>query len=185
MYISYSTIRNARKPMEENRQTQNRYVEMLRAAAPYASRNARNSLDIALQIQNIAGRLSGTNSDLSAASLGDSPDMEACDLDGEQGGDLEAMLLQIQEHCSPREQNTIGMMLNFTRAGKLFRGYQGFMRDQNMQTADMSAQDTSTSSNNPGSNMNNQGNTIMNFLLSQLSPEQKSTLEVMKMLMDN
>lgn len=167
---------NTQDAMQENR---NRYLEMLRAAAPYAPRHARNSLDVVIQIQDIASKISGNQRPLAAASMenGENADLEACDMEGD-AGDTEAMLMQISNFCTPREQDTIHMILNFVRAGKLFRNYQNFMQDRGESDADLEA---SEATGPFGGNRNN----IIEFLLTQLTPEQKSTFDMMKMMVDN
>lgn len=82
-------------------------------------------------------------------------DLEACDM----GNQPEDMLLSIREYCTPREADFIQMILNFRKASHLFQSYREFM------------------SNHKDSS---QGNHLMDFLMTQLPPEQKQLFEQLK-----
>ena len=82
-------------------------------------------------------------------------DLEACGMETHP----EEMLLQLQEYCTPREADFIQMILNFRKARQLFQNYRDF-----------------TSSHSDSENPNN----MMDFLFSQLPPEQRQLFEQVK-----
>ncbi len=79
-------------------------------------------------------------------------DLEACGMDVRP----EEMLMQIQEYCTPREADFIQMILNFRKARHLFQSYREFMSTHNNSS---------------------QSNNMMDFLITQLPPEQKQLFE--------
>lgn len=142
-----------------------RYVDMLKAAAPYAPASAQAPIAALLQLQSISDQIADMRhgqfekivreqADLEAAEL------EACDMDQ---GNMEAMLTQMENFCSPREREMIHMILNFTRAGKMLRSYQQFSRQMGV----------SGKSPSP-----------MDFLMTQLNEEQRAAFEMMRMMME-
>lgn len=82
-------------------------------------------------------------------------DMEACGMEARP----EDMLLSIQEYCTPREADLIQMILNFRKASHLFQSYREFMSTQNG---------------------GNHSNNMMDFLITQLPPEQKQLFEQLR-----
>lgn len=82
-------------------------------------------------------------------------DLESCSMESHP----EEMLMQIQEYCTPREADFIQMLLNFRKARQLFQNYRDF-----------------TSSHSDAENTSN----MMDFLFSQLPPEQRQLFEQMK-----
>ena len=82
-------------------------------------------------------------------------DLEACGMEAHP----EELLMQIQEYCTPREADFIQMILNFRKARHLFQSYREFM---------------SSHSDNAGQN------NMMDFLITQLPPEQKQLFEQIK-----
>ncbi len=82
-------------------------------------------------------------------------DLEACDMEIHP----EEMLTQLQEYCTPKEADFIQMLLNFRKARQLLRNYRDF-----------------TSSCSDSENPNN----MMDFLFSQLPPEQRQLFEQVK-----
>lgn len=87
-------------------------------------------------------------------------DLEACEM----GTHPEDMLLSIQEYCTPREADFIQMILNFRKASHLFQSYREFMSNR-----------TDTS----------QSNNLMDFLITQLPPEQKQLFEQLRAFSGN
>lgn len=154
-----------------------RQMAMLKAAMPYVMPERRHAIEMLLQadaLVHTARKIPTGSSDYS---------LEAAELHGDAAGirqsapfhpDPENMLLRIQEYCTPQESDLIQMVLNFIHAGKLFRGYQEFQKNHPVQKqADLSA--ASSSGNNQ----------LMEFLLSRLNPEQKSTFEQFQKIMYN
>lgn len=158
-----------------------RRMAMLRAAQPYTSGQQRYALDLLLQ----------ANSLINTARGGMAGDLEAC----ETAAQPEEMLLHMQEYCTPRESDLVQMILNFIKASHLFQNYREFMAAQSPSDApgDLQAAGLGMPSANPlqmllqllggfGGSMGNSGgnNYLMEFLISQLSPEQQQLFEQLK-----
>ena len=155
-----------------------RRMAMLRAAQPYTSGQQRYALDLLLQ----------ANALINTARGGMSGDLEAC----ESAAQPEEMLLHMQEYCTPRESDLVQMILNFIKASHLFRNYREFMASRGFSEApgDLKAPGLGMPSANPlqmllqllggfgGSTGTSGGNNyLMEFLISQLSPEQQQLFE--------
>lgn len=82
-------------------------------------------------------------------------EIRACNM--ETVGDIEGMMESVREYCNEPEQETVNMVLNFVRAQNLYRRYRNYV---------------STYKNNSESGM-------MDFLMSQLSPEQQDMFNQM------
>ncbi len=82
-------------------------------------------------------------------------EIRACNM--ETVGDIEGMMESVREYCNEPEQETVNMVLNFVRAQNLYRRYRNYV---------------STYKNNSESGM-------MDFLMSQLSPEQRDMFNQM------
>ncbi|MBE5937857.1 MAG: hypothetical protein E7265_07485 [Lachnospiraceae bacterium] len=87
-------------------------------------------------------------------------DMEACDTGSV--GDVEGMMESIKDFCNPKELETVNLVLNFVRAQRMYRTYRSFKQ-----------------SDQSGSN-----NGMMEFLASQLTPEQQKTFGKMAAVMN-
>lgn len=157
-----------------------RHMSILRAAIPYVMPESRRAIEILLQAdalvntarnysENIDYPLESAEFHEDSAEAPLQPPAEAFQPDPEN------MLLHIQEFCSPRESDLIQTMLNFIRAGKLYRGYQEFQRTHPLsKQSDLEAASTSGNTNQ-----------LIEFLLSRLNPEQKTILEQMRQVMYN
>lgn len=155
-------------------------MSMLRAALPYTAGNQRHALEMLLQVDTL----------INTARRGAENDLEACAAEAKP----EEMLLHIQEYCTPRESDLVQMILNFIKANHLFQNYREFMASQpeNHLSGDIHA---TGYSKNTGSNPLNMlfqlfgglggtGNSshFMEFLISQLPPEQKQLFEQLQNL---
>jgi hypothetical protein len=125
-------------------------MEMLRAALPYTTGRGRYALDLLLQADTL----------LNTARSGASDDLEACEADA----CPEEMLLHMQEFCTPKEADFIQMILNFIKADRLFQNYRDF----------------AASSGISGVGSFGAGGQMVEFLMSQLSPEQQQLFEQLK-----
>lgn len=171
--------------MDETRGN-DRFLQMLKAAAPYVGAQARVPVQILIQAGELAYQL---------RHMPEEAELAACDFEDDRA-DIEGMLVHVQELSAPRERESIQTMLNFIRAGKMMQAYQNFMqtRQTSMQNASFgTANDMETESLANGYNENNNtsrnsgsGNTslMMEFLMSQLSPEQRSNLDMLKTVME-
>lgn len=146
-------------------------MSMLRAALPYTAGDRRQALEILLQADAL----------LSTARKNPVDDLEACDTEP----NPEEMLLHMQEFCTPRESDFIQMMLNFIKAGHLFQNYREFLASHNHTGPSGEAWSSGFSGNTSNplhillqmlGGFGGSGN-LMEFLLTQLSPEQKQMFE--------
>lgn len=168
---------------EENLLTEHdRHLSMLRAAIPYVSPESRHAMEIILQ----------TDTLIHLAKNGPECELSSCGLDEEKPPDAvanaEALLLHIKEFCTPKETETISLILNFIHADRLFKSYKEFAgtHPDMLQAADVTPNSSSPIEilfqmiNGIGGMTNgkeNGQNYMMEFLMSQLSPEQKAIFE--------
>lgn len=143
-------------------------LNIIRAALPYVNSRTRNNMEVAIKTGELAE---------SFQSIHHTPELEACDL-GNDTVDVEGLLLSVQNVCVGREKDMINTALNFYKTRSLYQSYQEF-RKENLQPELQAA-----SVGNSG-NTNNPNNTMFNFLMSQLTPEQKSTFDAINMLMNS
>ena len=102
----------------------------------------------------------------------------------------EEMLMHMQELCTPRKADLVQMILNFIKAGHLFQNYRDFMAQQGPdENPDLHAAGFSSPSANPlqmllqlmgGFGGVGSSNHLMEFLITQLSPEQQQLFEQLK-----
>ncbi len=83
-------------------------------------------------------------------------DLQACDMDSV--GDVEGMMESIREHCNAAERETVDLILNFIRVQRMYQMYRRYK-----------------SSSSSG---------MMEFLASQLTPEQRKTFDQMSAVMN-
>jgi hypothetical protein len=138
----------------------NHNMELIKAALPYVSHPARKSMQLLIKTNELVETLNGTD---------DSDEVAACDLEND-AVDIEAMLLNMRELCTGKELETVDMMLNFIKAQRLFNTYRSYTAKE---------QNAEDGSQNPGNAPN-----LMEFILSQLTPEQKSNFETMSMMLN-
>lgn len=143
-------------------------LNIIRAAIPYVNSRTRNNMEVAIK----TGELAET-----FQSVQHSPELEACDL-GEDTMDMEGLLLSVQNVCVGRDRDMVNTVLNFYKTRNLYHSYQEFRKE----TLNPELQAASVSGSG---NSNNPNNTMLNFLMSQLTPEQKSTFDAMNMLLNN
>lgn len=157
-----------------------RRISMLRAALPYTAGHQRHALDLLLQADTLINTVRG----------GTANDLEACEAEAQP----EEMLLHMQEFCTPRESDMVQMALNFIKAGHLFRNYREFVASHasSGMSEDLQAAGIESSMSNPlqmlfqllgglGGIGSTNGNTQMvEFLLTQLSPDQRQLFEQLR-----
>lgn len=90
---------------------------------------------------------------------------------------MEDILLQLKNAGTKKEQETIDNMINILKMQKLLQGYRSFMQTK------QAAQNTQ-SPNASGQTSGGSSDTLMEFLMSQLSPEQKSNFENINMVLN-
>lgn len=133
-------------------------IEILRAALPHLNNATKKPLELVVQANELLENISSyqNTDELSACSTDNTP------------VDLEALLTNIQEVCNDSEKEMIHMILNFLQTRKIYQAYDAFR--------------STNQANGKASNMSNQPN-MMEFLMSQLSSEQKSTFENMSTIL--
>jgi hypothetical protein len=154
--------------MEENstNSNHNQPLEILKAAIPYVNSRARNSMQFIVQAEELTNSLK---------KMDNSSQLSACSLDEEPPIDMEALLLHIREVCPSAEQEMIDMMLNFMKTQKLYQAYRMFM------TTNSFGSGGKTNGFNPFGFGNT--NHFMDFIMTQLTPEQKTSFETVRMMM--
>lgn len=175
--------------MQNERQ---RRMAMLKAAMPYAAPESRHAIELLLQADTL----------INLASHPPAAELSAADIDEDDGGAMRAnpeeMLMHIREFCTPIENDMLQTLLNFMHAGRLFQKYRQFAHshpDMAMAGTDapnnssplstllglingLGALDSGLRSSNGKAN-----NYMMEFLMSQLSPEQRETFSQLQNIM--
>ena len=133
---------------------QSRQLNILKAAMPYAALRFRKPMQIIIQAQELSDYMSG-----SAVAPGDGgSDMEAYELKdedaGETGGNIEGLIENIRPYCTSDEISMFNTILGYIRTRNMLRSYMGFMAS-------------------------GAGSTMMDFMMSRLTPEQRSMYERM------
>lgn len=144
-----------------------RRLAMLKAALPYVPPQNKKAMEIILQADNLlclASEVSSNDDDLTLrAAQADTPATPAV---------YEKLLLNIKDYCTPAESEIVRMLLNFLHADELFKNYRDFTKNHYaMQTEEY--------------NENDNQNFMMEFLMSQLSPKQRTTFEQVTNIMNN
>ena len=142
-----------------------RRLAMLKAALPYVPPQNKKAMEIILQADNLlclASEVSSNDDDMTLrAAQADTPATPAV---------YEKLLLNIKDYCTPAE--SVRMLLNFLHADELFKNYRDFTKNHYaMQTEEY--------------NENDNQNFMMEFLMSQLSPKQRTTFEQVTNIMNN
>lgn len=135
-------------------------IEILKAALPYVNHRARKPMQFIIQAEELTASLRNVDNESSVS---------AFDLK-EDSVDIESMLLHIKDLCATTDQERIDMMLNFIKTQKLYQSYRMFMASH--------PHNSKVSGFGLGSN-----NTMLEFLMSQMTPDQKSTFDTLSMMM--
>lgn len=151
--------------MRKNQFIDEHVVNIFQAALPYVGVQAQSSMNVILKANDLMS---------SMQEISNPGELLAMDIGNEQR-DPELLLTGIRSACLPAEVEIVDMMLNFMKARKIFNAYQSY--NQNiLQTAEMDR----NKKNNGG-----ERNGFMEFLMSQLSPEQRNTFEMLNMVMNS
>lgn len=171
-----------------------RHMEMLKAALPYVPPENRHAMEILLQADSLVNlAMQPPEADLSGCSIDGSGEIQPFI------PDPEAMLMDIRKFCNKKESETIQVFLNFLHADKLFKSYREFVHTHPdmPESSEINSNSTPISIlfqliNGIGSiggafNKDNHkdSNFMMEFLMSQLPPEQKPVFEQLKGMMGN
>lgn len=136
---------------------QNRQIDMLRTAMPYASPSFRKPLQIYIQARELTDYIRNGN---------ESADVEACGIGNV--GDVEGLMESLRQFCNVEEREMIDTVLNIVRAQKMYQCYRGYM------AANASNASGGKKSSGPG---------MLDFLMSQLTPEQQNMFAQMSSAM--
>lgn len=134
------------------------YIEIMKTALPYMNPQAQKSVEILVKTEELIEAVQTLEDpgELSAASI------------KKETVDPEIMLNQIKALCTKDEQVMIDNLLNIISMQKLIQGYQSFT----------TLKQNSSSGNNPSNDR------LMEFLLTQLSPDQKNNFDSINMVLN-
>ncbi len=150
--------------MRRNQFVDEHTINIFKAALPHVSPQVQSGMNVILK----ANDLMSTVEEMSNPG-----ELLAMDINSEPK-DPEVLLTSIRGACLPGEVEMVDNMLNFMRARKIFNAYQSY--NQNI----LQAAEMDKNKRNGGDNRNG----FMDFLMSQLSPEQRSTFEMLNMVMN-
>lgn len=134
------------------------YIEIMKAALPYMNPQAQKSVEILVKAEELIEAVQTLDepSELSAASV------------RRESVDPEIMLNQIKALCTKEEQVMIDNLLNVITMQKLIQGYRSF----------------SALKQNTSGKENSSNDRLMEFLLAQLTPEQKNNFDSINMVLN-
>ena len=148
--------------MENHSIFNSHYLEIMKAALPYMTPQAQKSVEILVKAEEFVEAIHTFEdaSELSAASI------------RREHAEPEVILNQIKSLCTKEEQNMIDNLLNIISMQKLIQNYRSFLSLQKNISA-KTTPDNSISSNER----------LMEFLLTQLTPEQKNNFDSLNMVL--
>lgn len=176
-----------------------RHMAILEAALPYVAPTSRRAIELLLQ----------SNTLVHLVREAPEHSLEAAEAPSDHANNPQELLVHIQDYLTPRESDFVKTILNFMNANKIFQNYQEFAREHMTTTGDDSDLSIATlpSGNNPlqvlfslinslgafGNLFSSTGikepssqkNMFMEFMMSQLNPEQKATFEQFQNIMYN
>ena len=149
-------------------------ADILKAAFPYVNTNTQSSMNMIIKAAELAD---------SVDEVQKQPVLSSCDINDEPL-DAEALLTNVRPVCYPQEMEFVDMILNFIRARKIYHNYQDYASKQVSAAQVHNNNKSRNNSFNPMNlfGMNNNVN-MMDFLLSQLTPEQRATFDNMSSMM--
>lgn len=132
-------------------------LELMKAALPYMHPRMQKSVEVMSKAEELMSMVQtpGPSSDLSAMSF-----------QATAPASIEDVLLQIKSVGTKREQEMIDNMTNILRMQKMMQSYRSFMNMKKLSSPGNTSPTGSSSQD-----------TMMEFLLSQLTPDQKSNFE--------
>lgn len=142
-------------------------LEILSTALPHVNPQAQNSMNLILKASDLM---------TSVNDLNQPGDLSACEIN-EEVQNPEVLLTNLRPVCNRQEGEFVDMILNFFKARKLFSAYENY-NSSVLQANELGQKNKNSFGFN--SNVN-----IMDFLLSQLTPDQRSTFEMMQTLMNS
>ena len=94
---------------------QNRQIEMLRAAIPYAAPVYRKPLQVFIQMRELSDYVRSPE---------ESSEIEACGVDNV--GDIEGLMGNIRQFCSKNERDMIDSFLNVIKVQNMYQCYKNY-----------------------------------------------------------
>lgn len=144
-----------------------RRLAMLKAALPYVPPHNKKAMEIILQADNLislATEVSQNDDEMTLrAAQAEAAATPAV---------YEKLLLNIKDYCTPAESEVVRMLLNFLHAGELFKNYRDFAKTHSAVKSEEYSE-------------NSTQNFMVEFLMSQLSPQQRTTFEQVSKVMNN
>lgn len=138
-------------------------IEMMKTALPYMNPQAQKSIEVLVKTEEL----------LDTVHVLEQPsELSACNVNKEPF-DMEAMLLQMKQIGTKKEQETIDNLLNFVKMQKLLQAYSLFINKKQASNSSSETKETSSSQD-----------TLMEFLMSQLSAEQKANFENINLVLN-
>ncbi len=152
-------------------------LAICQTALPHVNIQTQTSMNVILKVNDLVNSIRDLSytGQLSAMELNEEPP------------DVEELLTNLKPVCNRQEADFVDMMLNVLSARKLYQAYQDF--NEQVQAAQVSEEDNNHEEHNTSYNRSNgpfgsNNNTnMMEFLMSQLAPEQRNMFEMMSMLM--
>lgn len=138
-------------------------IDMLKTAIPYMNPQAQKSVEVLVKTEELMDTIH---------ILEQPSELSACNINKEPF-DMEAMLMQMKEIGTKKEQETIDNVLGFMKMQKLMQAYNLFMNTNKKTNSDSNTKETSSSQD-----------TLTEFLMSQLSAEQKANFENINLVLN-
>lgn len=138
-------------------------IDMLKTAIPYMNPQAQKSVEVLVKTEELMDTIH---------ILEQPSELSACNINKEPF-DMEAMLMQMKEIGTKKEQETIDNVLGFIKMQKLMQAYNLFMSTNKKANPDSNTKETSSSQD-----------TLTEFLMSQLSAEQKANFENINLVLN-
>ncbi len=150
--------------MSRNQFIDEHTINIFKAALPYTRPQMQSGMNVLLKANDLMSTVQEMNNP---------GELQSMELNSEQR-DPEMLLTSIRSACLPAEVEMVDTILNFIKARKIFNAYQSY--NQNI----LQAAEIDKNKRSGGENRNG----LMDFLMSQLSPEQRSTFEMFNMVMN-
>lgn len=139
------------------------YLEIMKSALPYMTPQAQKSVEILVKAEEFIEAV---------LTFEDASELSAASIQREQA-EPEVILNQIKSLCTKEEQSMIDNLLNIISMQKLIQNYRSFLSLQK-NVSGKTAPDSSSSPNER----------LMEFLLTQLTPEQKNNFDSLNMVLN-
>lgn len=159
--------------MRNNAIFDNHTQSLFQAALPHIHPQAQTSINVILQANELVNTMQEVYSP---------PELSTMEINEEEQTP-EVLLESIKEVCTPRENEFVDMILNFFKARKIYSAYQDY-GSQVLQAAQVNHNRNPFNMGNlfgMGGHGNN--GSIMDMLMSFLTPEQRNMFEMMNMMM--